>query len=266
MDRSTTLELAAVAATVLAAIGVVPQLRRLLQSGDVAGLSLSFATLGMASELAWVGYTLHGRLWSAVLEPVLMTMTNATLAVVMVRAGMSPWRGCITGLLWGGALASAAVLFGVTALAALLPLAYAVQVTPSIWSAYRACSPSGVAAANVGARPRRSAALGCLRRGSPGPRDDDVRRGRRQRCDGHPRPQADHAPAGEAAPLGNVGSQPRRSEKGITHVTDSRPEDRIPDVAEAEAEAIAREISAEHVEEEGRLTAPISDEGTDEDA
>ena len=147
MDRSTTLELAALAATVLAAIGVVPQLRRLLRTGDLEGLSLSYATLGMTSELAWIGYTLHGRLWSAVLEPVLMTTTNATLAVVLVRAGMSPWRAVLAGLMWGGVLASAAMLFGVPALAALLPLAYAVQVAPSIWSAYRTFSPSGVAAA-----------------------------------------------------------------------------------------------------------------------
>ena len=45
-------------------------------------------------------------------------------------------------------------------------------------------------------------------------------------------------------------------------MTDSAP-DNNPDVAEAEAEAIAHEISAEHVEEEGSLTAPTTEDDDD---
>jgi hypothetical protein len=49
--------LAAVVATALATVGALPQLRRLLTSRDVAGLSISSAALGLGTELAWVGYT-----------------------------------------------------------------------------------------------------------------------------------------------------------------------------------------------------------------
>ncbi len=45
-------------------------------------------------------------------------------------------------------------------------------------------------------------------------------------------------------------------------MTDSAP-DNIPDVAEEEAEAIAHEISAKHVEEEGRLTAQSTEDDDD---
>ena len=54
--------LAAVAATALATVGALPQLRRLLTSRDVAGLSISSAALGLGTELAWVGYTAHEEL------------------------------------------------------------------------------------------------------------------------------------------------------------------------------------------------------------
>jgi hypothetical protein len=44
-------------------------------------------------------------------------------------------------------LAAVALLGGALALATMLPLAYAVQVAPSVWSAYRAYTPTGIAAA-----------------------------------------------------------------------------------------------------------------------
>ena len=44
-----------------------------------------------------------------------------------------------------GALAAAAVTGGSTAIAAVLAIAFAVQVTPAVWSVYRTASPTGVA-------------------------------------------------------------------------------------------------------------------------
>ena len=48
---------------------------------------------------------------------------------------------------WGATLVVATMLAGWVFLGALLPIAYGVQVVPSIWSAYRTWAPSGVAVA-----------------------------------------------------------------------------------------------------------------------
>ena len=85
-------ELAAIIATAVALVASVPQLRRIMVVGDVAGVSLSFATLGVASELAWITYAVHGRLWSAVPEAIAMSAANGVMAYGLVRAGAARRR------------------------------------------------------------------------------------------------------------------------------------------------------------------------------
>lgn len=138
-------ELAAVVATVLATVGALPQLRRLLTSRDLAGLSISSAALGVATELAWVGYTVHEGLWLAVPEAVMMASTNGLLAVVMLRAGAPGRRALLSGIAWAATLIATSAVCGLIGLAVLLAVAYVVQVSPAIWSVYRATCPSGVA-------------------------------------------------------------------------------------------------------------------------
>jgi uncharacterized protein with PQ loop repeat len=138
-------ELAAVVATVLATVGALPQLRRLLTSRDVAGLSISSAALGVATELAWVGYTVHEGLWLAVPEAVMMASTNGLLAVVMLRAGAPGRRALLSGMAWAATLIATSAVWGFGGLAVLLAVAYVVQVAPAIWCVYRATRPSGVA-------------------------------------------------------------------------------------------------------------------------
>ena len=91
-------ELAAVAATVLAATGVLPQCVRLGRTRDPAGVSLTGAMLGVATETAWVTFMVHEHIWSAVTLPILMVVANAALVFWIVRAARmpapraSPWR------------------------------------------------------------------------------------------------------------------------------------------------------------------------------
>lgn len=105
-------ELAAVVATVLATVGALPQLRRLLTSRDVAGLSISSAALGVATEVAWVGYTVHQGLWLAVPEAVMMASTNELLAVVMLRAGAPGRRALLSGIAWAATLIATCAVWG----------------------------------------------------------------------------------------------------------------------------------------------------------
>lgn len=140
-------ELAAILATTLAAIAVVPQLRRVIVAGDGRGVSLTSAVLGVATEVAWVGYTTASDLWSALPESVLMTVSNAVLAVALVRRGARAASAAIAGIVWSALLVGVVVWGGVGGLAIVLAGAYAVQVGPAVWTVWRTSSPSGVAAA-----------------------------------------------------------------------------------------------------------------------
>jgi hypothetical protein len=142
-----TAEIAALIATVLAVAGALSQLRRLARTGDPAGVSLANAMLGTVTELGWLAYTLHESLWSAVPEVGLMLGANLLLACILVRAGLVVVRPFAASVAWGVVLASGTALGGWALLGAMLPIAYALQVAPSVWSAFRTWAPTGVATA-----------------------------------------------------------------------------------------------------------------------
>jgi uncharacterized protein with PQ loop repeat len=140
-------ELAAALATILAAVGVVPQLARLVRTGDVNGVSLAAAILGATTEAGWVFYTVEARLWSAVPVAVIMVAANLALATTIQRHGTRIRGPLLAAACWSVVLVAVTAVGGRAALGALLPLAYAVQVVPAIWAVYRTAAPSGVASA-----------------------------------------------------------------------------------------------------------------------
>jgi hypothetical protein len=72
------------------------------------------------------------------------TLLAGLLAVMLSRRGQAERRsaGLIAG--WAALLAVGAAVFGRAGLGALLTAAFAVQVAPSIWTAYRTARPTGV--------------------------------------------------------------------------------------------------------------------------
>ena len=98
---------AAIAATTLAAIAALPQLRRVV-GGDGRGVSLSGALLGVVNELVWVVYAVHQGLWSAAPEAVLMTASNAC------RRLRATWRRATGAVRDGRRAAARAVAAAVT--------------------------------------------------------------------------------------------------------------------------------------------------------
>jgi len=138
-------ELAAILATVLAAVAALPQLRR-VAAGDGLGVSLSGAALGVVNESVWVAYATSERLWSAVPEAGLMATTNLLLVVWLLRAGATGRRrAAAAAVLWAGTLAVVEAVGGAAGLALVLGAAYGVQVAPAVWTAWRTVSPSGLA-------------------------------------------------------------------------------------------------------------------------
>jgi uncharacterized protein with PQ loop repeat len=140
-------ELAAILATVLGCVGVVPQCLRLAHSGDTRGVSLAGTSLGLITEAAWVMFLVEQHLWSAVALPVLMVVANAALVCCTLRAGASPGAAVLANAAWTLALLAVTGFGGWAALGLVLGGSYAVQMAPTISAAYRSDSPSGVAPA-----------------------------------------------------------------------------------------------------------------------
>jgi uncharacterized protein with PQ loop repeat len=141
------LDYAPIAATTLAIPQFLPQIVKLRATRDTAGLSWAWALLTSLNNAAWIAYFALARYWSALVPAIAATLLAGLLALMLTRRGQAEPRsvGLITG--WAALLAAAGALFGRTGLGTLLTAAFAVQVAPSIWTAYRTARPTGVSRA-----------------------------------------------------------------------------------------------------------------------
>ena len=138
------LDYAPLAATVLAIPQFLPQIVRLRATEDAAGLSWSWAVLTSLNNAAWIAYFALARYWSALVPAIAATLLAGLLALMLSRRGLADVHSAclITG--WAALLAAAGALSGRPGLGTLLTAAFAVQVAPSIWTAYRTARPTGV--------------------------------------------------------------------------------------------------------------------------
>jgi uncharacterized protein with PQ loop repeat len=133
------LDYAPIAAACFAVPQFLPQIRKLRATGDTGGVSWSWATLTGVNNAAWIAYFALSRYWTALVPSSSATLLAGTLAVMLARRGPSVLIGA-----WAAVLAGAGGLSGRTGLGALLTSAFLLQVTPSIWTAYRTARPTGV--------------------------------------------------------------------------------------------------------------------------
>jgi uncharacterized protein with PQ loop repeat len=133
-----------IAAAAFAVPQFLPQLRKLRATGDTAGVSWSWAALTSVNNAAWFAYfALSG--YRAALVPsssaTLLAGALATMLALRGRAGARP-AALIGG--WAALLVAGSALAGRAGLGTLLTAAFILQVTPSIWTAYRTDHPTGV--------------------------------------------------------------------------------------------------------------------------
>jgi len=138
-------ELLAWTATSLAALSALPQLRRLRDTHDLAGLSAAGPLIGTVNETGWLFYVTVAELWSAMPEPVLMVGSNVAMAVAIRHHGGLHLRPLALAGAWAGTLTVVTTSFGWAALGLLLSIAYAIQMAPCVWSAFRSRRPTGIA-------------------------------------------------------------------------------------------------------------------------
>ncbi|HXZ76140.1 MAG TPA: hypothetical protein VEH31_35440, partial [Streptosporangiaceae bacterium] len=133
-------------AAILAVPQFVPQLARLRRTGETAGVSWSWAALTSINNAAWAGYFVLSGWWTALVPAVSATVLAGALAVMLARRGAGfPRRPAALALAWAGLLIAAAGLSGRTGLGTALTVAFGLQVTPSVWTAYRADDTTGIA-------------------------------------------------------------------------------------------------------------------------
>jgi hypothetical protein len=132
-----------------AAFGVpqfVPQIVKLRASDDTAGLSWSWAALTALNNAAWFCYFLLAHYWTALVASSSVTLLAGTLTVMLTRRGPMSWRPLAVIGCWAAVLAGGYGVAGRDGLGTLLAAAFAVQVAPSLWSAYRTAHPTGISA------------------------------------------------------------------------------------------------------------------------
>jgi len=133
-----------VAAAGFAVPQFLPQIRKLRATGDTAGVSSSWAALTSVNNAAWLAYFTLSRYWTALVPSSSATVLAGTLAVMLVRRRRpGPGPSALIGA-WAITLAAAGAAAGRAGLGTLLTAAFLLQVTPSIWTAYRTARPTGV--------------------------------------------------------------------------------------------------------------------------
>jgi uncharacterized protein with PQ loop repeat len=135
-----------IAATVFAVPQFVPQIVKFRATGDTAGVSWSWATLTSINNAAWIAYFALEHYWTALVPSSSATFLAGTLAVLLSLRGQARLRPVILISTWAMMLVTGYLLLGRAGLGALLTVAFAVQVAPSILTAYRTASPTGISA------------------------------------------------------------------------------------------------------------------------
>ena len=98
------------------------------------------------NNAAWFAYFAVSAYWAALVPATSATLLAGTLATMLARRGQAMARPAVLIGSWVALLLAGFTVAGRTGLGTLLSAAFVLQVTPSIWTAYRTAHPTGVAA------------------------------------------------------------------------------------------------------------------------
>jgi uncharacterized protein with PQ loop repeat len=139
------LDYAPIAATAFAIPQFLPQIIKLRRTDDTAGVSWPWATLTSVNNAAWLAYFTLSAYWPALAPSSSATLLAGALATMLARRGQARARPALLISAWAALLTAAFTVAGRTGLGTLLAAAFVLQVTPSIWTAYRTARPTGIA-------------------------------------------------------------------------------------------------------------------------
>ncbi len=140
----TPIDYAPIAATAFAIPQFLPQILKLRRTDDTTGVSWPWATLTSVNNAAWFAYFTLSAYWTALVPASSATLLAGTLATMLARRGQATARTAALVGAWAALLTAAFAVAGRTGLGTLLTAAFVLQVTPSIWTAYRTARPTGI--------------------------------------------------------------------------------------------------------------------------
>jgi hypothetical protein len=138
------LDYAPIAAAAFAIPQFLPQILKLRATDDTAGVSWSWATLTSVNNAAWLAYFALSGYWTALVPASSATLLAGALATMLTQRGRAKARPTVLISSWVALLIAGFTAAGRTGLGTLLTAAFILQVTPSIWTAYRTGHPTGV--------------------------------------------------------------------------------------------------------------------------
>jgi hypothetical protein len=138
------LDYAPIAAAAFAIPQFLPQIIKLQRTNDTAGISWPWATLTSVNNAAWFAYFALSGYWAALVPSSSAALLAGALATMLTRRGQAMARPAVLVGAWAALLAAAFAVAGRTGLGTLLTAAFVLQVTPSIWTAYRTARPTGI--------------------------------------------------------------------------------------------------------------------------
>jgi uncharacterized protein with PQ loop repeat len=138
------LDYAPIAAAAFAIPQFLPQILKVRATDDTAGVSWSWATLTSVNNAAWIAYFAFSGYLTALVPSSSATVLAGTLATMLALRGEAKARPAAMIGAWASLLTVAFVVAGRTGLGTMLTAAFILQVTPSIWTAYRTDRPTGI--------------------------------------------------------------------------------------------------------------------------
>jgi uncharacterized protein with PQ loop repeat len=122
----------------------LPQIVKLRRTGDPAGVSWAWAALTGVNNVAWLTYFTLAHYWTALVPSISATVLAGALATMLSLRVDVRLRSALVVAAWAALLFAGLALAGRVGLGTLLIGAFIVQVTPSIWAAYRTPRPTGI--------------------------------------------------------------------------------------------------------------------------
>jgi uncharacterized protein with PQ loop repeat len=146
MMNQTLANIAVVLATISTVTFLLPQIVKLVRSGDSEGVSTTWPALGFVINVGWFAYLISQELWASILAPFATFLAYAVTMWAVGRTGRNLSRSYLRGLITAGVLIAVGSSGGWEVLGVALGVSYGVVLAPSIWTAYRTSVPSGISA------------------------------------------------------------------------------------------------------------------------
>ncbi len=142
--NQTLANIAVVLATISTVTFLLPQIVKLVRTGNSDGVSTTWPALGFVINVGWFAYLIAQELWASIFAPFFTFLGYAVIMWAVGRTGRDLSTSYLRGAAAAGLLTATALLGSWETLGVVLGIAYGLVLAPSIWTAYRTSIPSGI--------------------------------------------------------------------------------------------------------------------------